>query len=81
MTSLAKRNLQVPEYAPAARELGELILAALGRNPTFVSAALPLKPFWVERGEPLDYFKAEKLPAAGEYFSFIEGVEVDFSYR
>jgi PKHD-type hydroxylase len=41
----AKRNLQVPEDAPAARELGELILAALGRNPAFVSAALPLRVF------------------------------------
>jgi PKHD-type hydroxylase len=41
----AKHNLQVPEDAPAARELGELILGALGRNETFVSAALPLKVF------------------------------------
>jgi len=42
---LAKRNLQVPEDAPAARELGELILSVLGRNPQFVSAALPLRVF------------------------------------
>ena len=41
----AKRNLQVPEEAPAARELGDLILGALGRNPAFVSAALPLRVF------------------------------------
>jgi PKHD-type hydroxylase len=41
----AKHNLQVPEDAPAARELGELILGALGQNPTFVSAALPLRVF------------------------------------
>ncbi|THD77979.1 MAG: Fe2+-dependent dioxygenase [Phenylobacterium sp.] len=41
----AKRNLQLPEDAPAARELGEMILAALGRNPAFVSAALPLRVF------------------------------------
>jgi PKHD-type hydroxylase len=41
----AKNNLQVPENAPAARELGEMILTALGRNPTFVSAALPLRVF------------------------------------
>lgn len=44
-SALAKRNLQVPEDAPAARELGEMILTALGRNPTFVSAALPLRVF------------------------------------
>jgi len=41
----AKHNLQVPEDAPAARELGELILSALGRNPRFVAAGLPLRVF------------------------------------
>jgi PKHD-type hydroxylase len=41
----AKNNLQVPAEAPAARELGEMILGALGRNPQFVSAALPLRVF------------------------------------
>ncbi|HEY3889156.1 MAG TPA: Fe2+-dependent dioxygenase [Caulobacteraceae bacterium] len=41
----AKRNLQVAEDEAAARALGELILTALGRNPTFLSAALPLKVF------------------------------------
>ena len=41
----AKRNLQIPEDSPAARELGEIILSALGRHETFVSAALPLRVF------------------------------------
>jgi PKHD-type hydroxylase len=41
----AKNNLQVPEDAPAARELGEMILSALGKTPAFVSAALPLRVF------------------------------------
>ncbi len=44
-SALAKRNLQIPEDAPVARELGEIILMALGRNPEFVSAALPLRVF------------------------------------
>ncbi len=44
-SALAKRNLQVPQDAPAARELGEMILGALGRNSQFVSAALPLRVF------------------------------------
>ncbi|HEX3367399.1 Fe2+-dependent dioxygenase [Phenylobacterium sp.] len=44
-SALAKRNLQVPQDAPAARELGDLILTALGRHPQFVSAALPLRVF------------------------------------
>ncbi|HXG66592.1 MAG TPA: Fe2+-dependent dioxygenase [Blastocatellia bacterium] len=41
----AKDNQQVPEDHPAARQLGDLILAALERNPTFMAAALPLKVF------------------------------------
>src|ERR1700751_2209956 len=40
-----KHNLQVPEDAPVARELGEMILGALGRNQEFVAAALPLRVF------------------------------------
>jgi len=41
----AKHNLQVPEDAPAAQALSEMILGALGRNAAFVSAALPLRVF------------------------------------
>ena len=40
-----KHNRQIPEDAPVARELGELILGALGRNQEFVAAALPLRVF------------------------------------
>lgn len=41
----AKDNLQLPEESPQARRMGEMILAALGRNLLFMSAALPLKIF------------------------------------
>jgi Uncharacterized iron-regulated protein len=41
----AKNNMQIPENHPAAREVGEVILSALERNPLFMSAALPLKVF------------------------------------
>ena len=41
----AKRNLQIGEETDAGRDLGELILGQLGRNPAFLSAALPLKVF------------------------------------
>ena len=37
----AKDNAQLPEDAPAAREIGALIVDALSRNSTFFSAALP----------------------------------------
>ncbi|MET0708397.1 MAG: Fe2+-dependent dioxygenase [Tardiphaga sp.] len=36
-----KRNLQLPENTPEARELSELVLRALGRHPLFTSAVLP----------------------------------------
>jgi PKHD-type hydroxylase len=38
-----KRNRQLPELSPVGRQLGEMILNALARNPLFFSAALPLK--------------------------------------
>ena len=41
----AKDNMQLPEDHSTARDLGEIILAALDRNPLFTSAALPLKVF------------------------------------
>ena len=42
---LAKNNMQLAEDDPAAIEIGDLIIAALERNPLFVSAALPRKIF------------------------------------
>ncbi|HYE31925.1 MAG TPA: Fe2+-dependent dioxygenase [Methylomirabilota bacterium] len=41
----AKDNMQIPEGHPVARQLGEMILGALGRNPLFMSAALPRTVF------------------------------------
>ncbi|MBV1835769.1 Fe2+-dependent dioxygenase [Acetobacter estunensis] len=41
----AKKNLQVPGDSSAGQELSELVLRALGRNPIFNSAALPLRVF------------------------------------
>ena len=40
--ALVKKNLQVPIDSDAARELSQIVMRALGRNPTFSSAALPL---------------------------------------
>jgi PKHD-type hydroxylase len=44
-SALAKRNMQLPEGSPVARQVGDLIQDALGANATFFSAALPLKVF------------------------------------
>lgn len=41
----AKRNLQLSDADPAARRLSDAVFAALGRNPAFIAAALPLKVF------------------------------------
>ena len=37
-----KKNLQVPPDSAEGRELANIVLRALGRNPTYSSAALPL---------------------------------------
>jgi PKHD-type hydroxylase len=44
-SAIAKNNLQVPEDAPEAQALGQIILQALGSNPTFNAGALPLRVF------------------------------------
>ncbi|QGZ57792.1 Fe2+-dependent dioxygenase [Paraburkholderia acidiphila] len=36
-----KHNVQIAEHTPFARELGDVVLAAIERNPLFISAALP----------------------------------------
>jgi PKHD-type hydroxylase len=38
-----KRNRQLPADSPLAQQLGDVILTALSRHPTFISAALPLR--------------------------------------
>lgn len=40
-----KDNRQLPENSPEARELGDMIVAALERNPLFITATLPLRVF------------------------------------
>jgi len=40
-----KDNQQIPDGHPAARQVGEMIVKALGQNPLFLSAALPLQVF------------------------------------
>jgi PKHD-type hydroxylase len=44
-SALVKDNSQLPGDHPVARELSDLILAALQRNALFMSAALPLRVF------------------------------------
>ncbi|GAA5480915.1 Fe2+-dependent dioxygenase [Haloferula sargassicola] len=41
----AKNNMQLPQDSPAARQLGDMILKALGSNSLFLSAALPKTVF------------------------------------
>jgi PKHD-type hydroxylase len=40
-----KKNLQLPESAPEARELGQMVMEALGRSSLFMSAVLPKQVF------------------------------------
>ena len=43
MAAKSKLNLQIPVDSKEAEELGDLVLRALGRNPTFNSAVMPLR--------------------------------------
>jgi PKHD-type hydroxylase len=40
-----KNNLQLPEDSPEARDLGEMVITALSRNPLFMSSVLPKQVF------------------------------------
>jgi PKHD-type hydroxylase len=40
-----KDNQQIAEGSPVSRQLGDMIMAALGKNPLFVAAALPARVF------------------------------------
>ena len=44
-SAVVKDNRQLPENSPEARELGDLVVAALERSPLFITAALPLRVF------------------------------------
>jgi PKHD-type hydroxylase len=44
-SSVVKHNRQLPEESVEARELGNMIVAALERSPLFITAALPLRVF------------------------------------
>lgn len=43
LAALVKNNQQLADDHPAARQIGDLIVHALGQHPLFLSAALPLK--------------------------------------
>jgi PKHD-type hydroxylase len=44
-SALAKRNLQLPEDSPEAQKAAAIVFEAVGKNPLFIAAALPLRIF------------------------------------
>ena len=44
-SATVKENRQLPENSPEARELGDLVVGALEKNPLFITATLPLRVF------------------------------------
>jgi PKHD-type hydroxylase len=44
-SAVVKQNRQLAENSAEARQLGDMIVAALERNPMFITAALPLRVF------------------------------------
>jgi PKHD-type hydroxylase len=56
--ALVKNNQQLDEASPAARTLGDLIIAQLERSPLFICAALPYKvypPMFNRYGEGMQF--------------------------
>ncbi|MEX2261469.1 MAG: Fe2+-dependent dioxygenase [Bryobacteraceae bacterium] len=45
LSAMAKDNMQLPEDHPAARQIGDTILAALQQSSLFMAAALPFRVF------------------------------------
>ncbi|GAA0888184.1 Fe2+-dependent dioxygenase [Rhodanobacter soli] len=41
--AMVKRNLQLPDASPLRLQLGQIVLAALAKNPLYHAAALPLR--------------------------------------
>jgi hypothetical protein len=46
-----------------------------------VLVKLAMDPFWVQRGEPYDFFAKGSSVDVKDYFSLVDLIEVDFSYR
>lgn len=44
-SALAKRNLQLPEGSAEAQQAAQIVFDAVGKNPLFIAAALPLRIF------------------------------------
>jgi len=44
-SALAKRNLQLPEGSAEAQQAAQIVFEAVGKNPLFIAAALPLRIF------------------------------------
>jgi PKHD-type hydroxylase len=44
-SALAKRNLQLPEGSDEAQQAAQIVFDAVGKNPLFIAAALPLRIF------------------------------------
>ncbi|MBI1913277.1 MAG: hypothetical protein HYS12_00740 [Planctomycetes bacterium] len=75
-----KRNLFIVKVrCYAAYPLTETLPALAPGKPVLFE--LPVQEFWVQRGVPYDFWAAQGLPAARQYFDLIDRVEVEFSYR
>ena len=59
-SKVVKNNRQLADNSSEARELGDMIVAALERNQLFITAALPLRVF-----PPLfNRYEGEKIPGS-----------------
>ena len=79
-TSQLRRNQFVVRVRGYAAYPAKGTLPALGVTPPAL-VEFPIEPFWVQRGEPYSGFVTGRSDAVRKYFTAIDRIEVEFTYR
>ena len=79
-TSQLRRNQFVVRVRGSAAYPVKGTLPALGVTPPAL-VEFPIEPFWVQRGEPYSGFVTGRSDAVRQYFTAIDRIEVEFTYR
>ena len=79
-TAQLKRNQFVVRVRGYANYPNGAATRVAGPTPPAV-VELDLEPFWVQKGEPYSGFFTGRAEAVRRYFTAIDRVEVEFTYR
>lgn len=79
-TGQLRRNQFVVRVRGYASYPAKGTLPALGVTPPAL-VEFPIEPFWVRKGEPYSGFVTGRSDAVRKYFTAIDRIEVEFTYR